>query len=227
MARHGRGGAAASGGGGGRSAFVPAGGGKRAMKPAAMMKRLARAMKARAMMKAAASMNTSDTHDGGTVSSASDDSDDDGMLEDEPGAKTGSTCAGAESPSFAVIDIEDGTEINGEAVSPSEKKDLNRARAYLRESAERHGVPCYSTIDGACAAVCKMFELDNAAAGGVQTQATSSQQQQQQYEAIDAAAIDSRRIRRTTTEAVWRSGSLVLALGTRHVQVTRLQNFKR
>lgn len=101
---------------------------------------------------------------------------------------------------LAVIDIEDGTEINGEAVSPSEKKDLNRARAYLRESAERHGVPCYSTIDGACAAVCKMFELDNAAAGGVQTQAMSSQQQQQQqYEAIDAAAIDSRRIRRTTT----------------------------
>ena len=98
---------------------------------------------------------------------------------------------------LAVIDIEDGTEINGEAVSPSEKKDLNRARAYLRESAERHGVPCYSTIDGACAAVCKMFELDqeldNAAAGGVQTQALSSQQQQQQqYEAIDAAAIDSR-----------------------------------
>ena len=54
---------------------------------------------------------------------------------------------------LVVLDIEDGTEIDGRAVTGRELKDLNRARAYLRDIAQRHGVTVYATVAEAVAAI--------------------------------------------------------------------------
>lgn len=54
-----------------------------------------------------------------------------------------------------VIDpIADGTEIGGQKVTGSELKDLNRARTYLRDLAERYNVDVYPTVAEAVAVVC-------------------------------------------------------------------------
>lgn len=54
-----------------------------------------------------------------------------------------------------VIDqIADCTEIGGQTVTGSELKDLNRARTYLRDLAQRHLVGVYPTVDRAVTAIC-------------------------------------------------------------------------
>jgi hypothetical protein len=43
--------------------------------------------------------------------------------------------------------------IAGEEVHARERKDLNRMRAYLKEMANRWGMPIYPCVQDACAAV--------------------------------------------------------------------------
>jgi len=50
---------------------------------------------------------------------------------------------------LVIQDMPDGTEVDGHAVTGRELKDLNRARAYLRDIAERHGVTVHGTVEGA------------------------------------------------------------------------------
>jgi hypothetical protein len=52
---------------------------------------------------------------------------------------------------LVILDIEDGTEINGERITGRQLKDLNRARAYLRDIAARNGVPVYPSVQAAVA----------------------------------------------------------------------------
>jgi len=59
---------------------------------------------------------------------------------------------------LTVIDIQDGTVINGQAVTGRELKDLNRTRAYLSDVANRHGVPVFKTVLAATHFCVKMFE---------------------------------------------------------------------
>ena len=58
---------------------------------------------------------------------------------------------------LAVQDIEKGKEIAGTLIEGAELKDLNRARAYLRECAKRHKIPTYESTHDAVAAVCALF----------------------------------------------------------------------
>ena len=50
---------------------------------------------------------------------------------------------------LAVLDIADGTGIGGQAVTGAELKDLNRARAYLRDIASRHGTQVFGSVEEA------------------------------------------------------------------------------
>lgn len=55
---------------------------------------------------------------------------------------------------LVIEQIADGTEIGWQKVTGSELKDLNRARTYLRDLAERHNVDVYPTVAEAVAVVC-------------------------------------------------------------------------
>ena len=50
---------------------------------------------------------------------------------------------------LVINDISDGTEIVGQTVTGRELGDLNRARAYLADIAERHAVSVFSTVQDA------------------------------------------------------------------------------
>lgn len=52
---------------------------------------------------------------------------------------------------LVIIDVEDGTDINGQVITGRELKDVNRVRAYLRDTAERHGTPVLDSIEDAVA----------------------------------------------------------------------------
>lgn len=47
---------------------------------------------------------------------------------------------------LVIKDIEDGSNLDGSIVSGRELKDLNRARAYLRDIACRHGIRIFDDI---------------------------------------------------------------------------------
>lgn len=56
---------------------------------------------------------------------------------------------------LVINQIADGTEIGGQKVTGSELKDLNRARTYLHDLAERHGmVDVYATVAEAVELIC-------------------------------------------------------------------------
>jgi hypothetical protein len=53
---------------------------------------------------------------------------------------------------LVIHNITDGTVIDGQTITGRELKDLNRARAYLRELATRRGIHIYPTVDEAVGA---------------------------------------------------------------------------
>jgi len=58
---------------------------------------------------------------------------------------------------LVVDDIVDGTVISGQTVTGGELKDLNRARAYLRDVASRYNVREYADVADACAAIVQYY----------------------------------------------------------------------
>lgn len=58
---------------------------------------------------------------------------------------------------LVVLDIADGTDVDGQPVTGRELKDLHRARAYLRDIAERHVIPVYDSVSEAVAALASRY----------------------------------------------------------------------
>lgn len=58
---------------------------------------------------------------------------------------------------LVILDIEDGTVIDSQAVTGRELKDLNRARAYLRDIATRNGAGIYESVQAAAGALVKAY----------------------------------------------------------------------
>jgi len=61
------------------------------------------------------------------------------------------------SVTVVILDIEDGTEIGGQPVTGRELKDLNRARAYLRDIADRNGADVYDSVPAAVEGVIRAY----------------------------------------------------------------------
>ena len=54
---------------------------------------------------------------------------------------------------LVIDDLPEGIVITGAEVAGGERKDLNRMREYLRETAERHATAVYGSVEAACRAI--------------------------------------------------------------------------